>query len=52
MFSRDKPAQTITLRSQIIHYLAPQVDTLIDSGEGEGIEKGVYKQGINNQLVI
>ena len=34
-----------SLRSQIIHSL-PQVEALIDLGEGEDIEEGIYEQGI------
>ena len=41
----------MTLRSQIIHCLT-QVETLIDFGDGEDIEEGVFEQGINNQLIL
>ena len=39
------PRKSMTLRSQIIHFLA-QVGALIDFGEREDIEKGVYEQSI------
>ena len=40
-------AEYDSLRSQIIHCLA-QVEALIDFGEGEDIEEGVYELGIDN----
>ena len=40
-------AEYDSLRSQIINCLA-QVEALIDFGEGEDIEEGVYEQGINH----
>lgn len=47
-------AEYDSLRSQIIHCLA-KVEALIDFGEGEDIEEGVYEQGkifiIINQVI-
>jgi len=44
-FQGETRAAYDALRSKIIHCLA-QVEALIDFGEGEDLEEGVYEQGI------